>query len=155
MASSSLNTNVSSSISTFTFTTLIKLDRSNYTIWKSQILSSVWANELESFLDGSRACPNQYLSGESASTDAIVLENLAYAAWKRQDQMLLSWLLSSINVEILSLVVNSKTSHELWTNLDEQFGFKTATKKVHLKMLLNNLKKLQNIFVSWDHWLMN
>lgn len=55
--------------------------------------------------------------------------------------MLLSWLLSSIRVEILSLVVNSKTSHELWTSLEQQFGSKTAVKKFHLKMLLNNLKK--------------
>lgn len=54
--------------------------------------------------------------------------------------MLLSWLLSSINVEILSIVVISKTSQELWTSLEQQFGFETATKKVHLKMMLNNLK---------------
>ena len=55
--------------------------------------------------------------------------------------MILSWLLPSINVEILSIVVNSKTSRELWISLQEQFGFETAAKKVHLKMLLNNLKK--------------
>lgn len=50
--------------------------------------------------------------------------------------MLLSWLLSSINVEILSIVVTSKTS-----SLEQQFRFETAAKKVHLKMMLNNLKK--------------
>lgn len=55
--------------------------------------------------------------------------------------MLLSWLLSSINVEILSIVVISKISQELWTSLEQQFGFETAAKKVHLKMMLNNLKK--------------
>lgn len=55
--------------------------------------------------------------------------------------MPLSWLLTSIRVEILSLMVNSKTSHELWISLEQQFGSETATKKVHLKMLLNNLKK--------------
>lgn len=61
--------------------------------------------------------------------------------WKKQDQMLLSWLLSFINVEILSLVVTSKTSHELWSSLEEQFGSETAVRKVHLKIMLNNLKK--------------
>ena len=49
--------------------------------------------------------------------------------------------MSSISVEILSLVVNSNSSHELWTNIEEQFGYETGAKKVHLKMLLNNLKK--------------
>lgn len=53
--------------------------------------------------------------------------------------MLLSWLLSSINVEILSLVVNSKISHELWTSLE--LGSETAAKKVYLKMMLNNLNR--------------
>ena len=142
MASSSLSTNVSSAISTFTFATPLKLDRSNYTIWKSQILSAIRANDLEGFLDGSRTCPNQLLPGESTSTEAaIISENSAYTAWKRQDQMILSWLLSSISVEILSIVVNSKTSRELWMSLEEQFGSETVAKKVHLKMLLNNLKK--------------
>ncbi|KAH9791777.1 retrovirus-related pol polyprotein from transposon RE1 [Citrus sinensis] len=142
MASSSLSTNVSSAISTFTFATPLKLDRSNYTIWKSQILSAIRANDLEGFLDGSRTCPNQLLPGESTSIEAaIISENSTYTAWKRQDQMILSWLLSSISVEILSIVVNSKTSRELWMSLEEQFGSETVAKKVHLKMLLNNLKK--------------
>lgn len=103
-------------------------------------------------LDGSRTCPEQFLpvdslnptaSNPANSSDLAVVtqENPAYAVWKKQDQMLLSWLLSSINVEILSLVVNSKTSHELWISLEQQFGFKTSAKKVHLKMMLNNLKK--------------
>lgn len=61
--------------------------------------------------------------------------------WKKQDQMLLSWLLSSINVEILSLMVNSKISHELWSNLEQQFSSETTAKKVHLKMMLNNMIK--------------
>ena len=86
MASSSLSTNVSSAISTFTFTTPIKLDKSNYTIWKSHILSAIRANDLEDFLNGSRTCPNQLLTGESTSTDAaIISENPAYTTWKRQD----------------------------------------------------------------------
>ena len=61
--------------------------------------------------------------------------------WKKHDQMLLSWLFSSINVEILSLVVNSKSFRELWISLEQQFRSKTTAKKVHLKIMLNNLKK--------------
>ena len=135
MASSSLSTNVSSSISTFTFTTPLKLDKSNYTIWKSQILLAIRANDLEGFLDGSHTCPNQLLTGESTSTNtAVISENPTYTTWKRQDQMILSWLLSSISVEILSIVVNSKTYRELWISLEEQFGFETTAKKVHLSL---------------------
>lgn len=49
--------------------------------------------------------------------------------------------LAVVNIEVFSIVVNSKTSHELWTSLEQSFGFETVVKKVHLKMMLNNLKK--------------
>lgn len=134
----SLNTNqtVNQAVSSFTFTNPIKLDRSNYTIWKSQILTSVRANGLEGLLDRIKRCPEQFLvqtSETSLSSQVISTEsrpdlnstesqeNSAFTAWKRQDQLLLSWLMSSICVEILSLMVNSNSSHELWTNLEEQF----------------------------------
>ncbi|KAH9740738.1 retrovirus-related pol polyprotein from transposon RE2 [Citrus sinensis] len=138
-SSSQLNTS-------FTFTTPIKLDRTNYTIWKQQVLSSIRGNGLESYIDGSKICPTQYLFSESriassSNTEAQAQENPEYGAWKRQDQLLLSWIMSSISVDILSLVVNSQTSFELWKSLEKQFGFESMAKKVHLKMLLNNLRK--------------
>ena len=74
----------------FTFTTPIKLDRTNYTIWKHQVLSSIRGNGLEGYVDGSKICPNQYLLSEtglasSSNTEAQAQENLEYGAWKRQD----------------------------------------------------------------------
>lgn len=99
------------------------------------------SNELENLLDGWRPCPNQFLAIDSTNPDTVAQENPAYAAWKKQDQILMSWLLSCISVEILSPVVTSKTSHELWTSLEQQFGSESAAKKVHLKMMPNNLKK--------------
>lgn len=38
-------------------------------------------------------------------------------------------------------MVNSKISHELWSNLEQQFSSETIAKKVHLKMMLNNMIK--------------
>ena len=117
MAFSSSNPNTAISVSSFTFTSPIKLDRSNYTIWKSHILSSVRANGLEDHLDSSKSCPDQLLQSESENSEIETRTNPEFTAWKRKDQMLLSWILSSINFEILSLVVNSETSLELLTSL--------------------------------------
>ena len=141
MASSSINTNINFTISSFSFTSPIKLDRSNYMIWKSQILSSVRANGLEDLLDGSKTSPDQFLQSETESISGDAELNPAYTTWKRKDQLLLSWLMSSISIEILSLVVNFETSLELWTSLKQQFGYETSAKKVHLKIMLNNLRK--------------
>ncbi|KAH9682071.1 retrovirus-related pol polyprotein from transposon RE2 [Citrus sinensis] len=144
MASSSFNssTHVSSGTS-FTFTTPIKLDRTNYTIWKQQVLSSICGNDLESYIDESKLCPERFLpnrfgSGEASGEDR---ENPDFIAWKHQDQLLFSWIMSSISLEILSLVVSSQTTLELWKNLEKQFGSESMAKKVHLKMLLSNLRK--------------
>ena len=90
MASVNSNTNVSSSTSSFTFTTPIKFDHSNYMIWKSQIQSLVRANDLEGFLDGTKICPSQFLDDEPRSSSADLRENPAYITWKKQDQILLS-----------------------------------------------------------------
>ncbi|KAH9648420.1 retrovirus-related pol polyprotein from transposon RE1 [Citrus sinensis] len=144
MASSSFNssTHVSSGTS-FTFTTPIKLDRTNYTIWKQQVLSSIRGNGLESYIDESKLCPEQFLPNRSGSGEASGEghENPDFVAWKRQDQLLLSWIMSSMSLEILSLVVSSQTTLELWKNLEKQFGSESMAKKVHLKMLLSNLRK--------------
>ncbi|KAH9659677.1 hypothetical protein KPL70_023950 [Citrus sinensis] len=127
----------------FTFTTPIKLDRTNYTIWKQQVLSSIRGNGLENYIDESKLCPDQFLPNRSRSGEASGegCENPDYVAWKRQDQLLLSWIMSSMSLEILSLVVSSQTSLELWKKLEKQFGSESMAKKVHLKMLLSNLRK--------------
>lgn len=46
-----------------------------------------------------------------------------------------------MSVDILSLVVSSQTSFELWKSLENQFGSESMVKKIYLKMFLNNLRK--------------
>ena len=118
-------------------------------IWKSQILSSVRANGLEDLFDGSKTSPDQFLQSETESAYIDAELNPAYTTWKRKDQLLLSWLMSSISIEILSLVVNSETSLELWTSLEQQFGSETSAKKIHLKMMLNDLRKGSMIVIEF------
>ncbi|XP_052288863.1 uncharacterized protein At2g02148 isoform X3 [Citrus sinensis] len=68
------------------------------------ILSSVRANGLEDHFDSSKSCPDQFLQSEFENSEIETRTNPEFTAWKRKDQMLLSWMLSSINLEILSLV---------------------------------------------------
>ena len=64
-------------------------------------------------LDRSKLCPEQFLRNETKDSIAEDQIDPAFTTWKRKDQLLLSWLTSSISVEILSLLVNSKTSLEV------------------------------------------
>ena len=60
----------------------VKLDRTNYILWKSQIDNVVFANGFEAFIDGSSICPDKELSSG--------LINPAFVAWSRQDRTILS-----------------------------------------------------------------
>lgn len=78
MAAFNSNQNTTSS---FTFTSPVKLDRTNYTIWKSQILTSVHANGLEDFLDNSKLCPEQFsydgvINSDSDATEITAAEGV-------------------------------------------------------------------------------
>ena len=45
---------------TYIFTTPIKLTQNNFMLWRSQVISSIMANELEGFVDGSHTCPPRF-----------------------------------------------------------------------------------------------
>ena len=46
----------------FTFNTPVKLDQSNYLIWRSQVLDSIRSNRLEKFIDESINPPPSHIA---------------------------------------------------------------------------------------------
>jgi len=67
-----------------------------------------------SFIDGTSLYRPSHLA--FAATYALSV-NFAYLSWKQQDHLIMSALLSSLSVEVLHLVVDSNTSHDIWTTL--------------------------------------
>ena len=67
----------------------IKLDRTNYLFWKSQILPAMRAHDLESFLLNTKLKPEEYIA-DSTDADQSPQINLAYVFWRRTDQFVLS-----------------------------------------------------------------
>ncbi|KAL9408386.1 hypothetical protein AB3S75_046864 [Citrus x aurantiifolia] len=128
----------------FTFTTPIKLDRSNYLLWRKQVLTSIRGNRLEHYISGNRAVPDQYLSDPASTSDEISeqrAENPAYINWRAQDQILLGWLLSTINKGILSSVLGCGTSFAVWTSIEKQFGVQSEARVMQLRYEMNILRK--------------
>ena len=85
----------------------IKLDRTNYLFWKSQILPTVRAHDLESFLLNTKLKPDENIA-DSTDADQSPQINSAYVLWRRTDQFVLSWLLSSIFEQMLGHVLHCK-----------------------------------------------
>lgn len=76
----------------------MKLDRQNYIHWRAQILATIRALELESFIIEDLSPPLKFLATSTAGEDGStqITENPDYKLRKRIDQLLLCWLLTTI-----------------------------------------------------------
>ena len=61
---------VATNQTTFSFITPIKLDRSNYMLWKNQVLASIRGNRLEGYINGEKIAPNQFITSLSFAETA-------------------------------------------------------------------------------------
>ncbi|KAH9782897.1 retrovirus-related pol polyprotein from transposon RE1 [Citrus sinensis] len=86
--------------------------RQNFMIWKSQVLPSIRGNNLESLINGAKLVPTKFLVQVEEDQTVTTVENPEYIQWLRQDQLLLSWLLSTMTESVLSIVVQYTTSFE-------------------------------------------
>lgn len=83
----------------FSHSFLVKLDNSNFLIWGQQVISAIRGHCLQSFVfNGPSTIPPRFLSQGDAVLRRVSPE---FQNWKRQDQLLMSWLLSSMSESIL------------------------------------------------------
>ena len=130
----------------YSFATLVKLDQNNFIVWRTQILTSIKGNSLESFVNGDRIFPEQFLSSAntitSGSTKAEEREiNPEYTAWTKTDQLILNWMMSSIQQNLLTTVIHCSTAKELLDALTSMFISQSQARIMPLKMQIQTLKK--------------
>ena len=65
----------------------VKLDRSNFFVWKSQVVPTIIGHDLDEILFTNVSPPTTLVTGAP---------NPGFLQWKRKDQLLLSWLRSSM-----------------------------------------------------------
>ncbi|KAH9750213.1 retrovirus-related pol polyprotein from transposon RE1 [Citrus sinensis] len=124
----------------FTFNTPVKLDQSNYLIWRSQVLASIRGNRLEKFIDGSITPPLSHIA-QRVDDELRSVENPEFITWRSQDHVLFGWLLSSMSEGIISLVFNLETSLEVWKAIKVQFGSQSKSRLLHLRYMMNSTRK--------------
>ncbi|KAL5579599.1 hypothetical protein UlMin_012041 [Ulmus minor] len=92
----------------------VKLDRTNYVLWRSQMDNVVFANGFENFIEGISICP------QKETSDGLV--NLDFVVWRRQDRMILSWIYSSLTPGIMAQIIGHTTSYSAWIALEKIFS---------------------------------
>jgi hypothetical protein len=75
---------------------------------------------LYGFIDGTSAAPA--ITIPTSPTDPTPIPNPAYEEWFKKDQLLQSWLLSSLSNEVFPFVMGLKSANDVWQALANPFG---------------------------------
>uniref|UniRef100_A0A2N9GJJ1 Retrovirus-related Pol polyprotein from transposon TNT 1-94-like beta-barrel domain-containing protein n=1 Tax=Fagus sylvatica TaxID=28930 RepID=A0A2N9GJJ1_FAGSY len=115
----------------------VKLDQSNYVLWKYQITSILKAYSVLGFVDGTHQCPPSFFENGEGTHQ----ENPLYQQWISRDQGLLTLINSTLSPTALSLVVGQTTAHGVWSILEKRYTSASRSNILNLKMELHNIKK--------------
>ncbi|KAJ8615218.1 hypothetical protein MRB53_034590 [Persea americana] len=92
----------------------IKLDSTNFLLWKSLFRPILRNHHLEHFIDGSTPVPPR----EITTVDGKMTPNHAFFAWFEWDQMLLSWINATLSDSALPYIVGKDTANDAWESLE-------------------------------------
>jgi hypothetical protein len=115
----------------------VKLNQSNYVLWKYQITSILKAYFVLGFVDGTHQCPPSFFENGEGTHQ----ENPLYQQWISRDQGLLTLINSTLSPTALSLVVGQTTAHRVWSTLEKRYTSTSRSNILNLKMELHNIKK--------------
>lgn len=111
----------------------VKLTSLNYVLWKTQMLPLLRGYNLDRHINKSYVPPTPTLANSEP--------NPAYVVWFREDQIVMSWLNSSLSEALLSNSVGALSALEIWTRLEQSFAAGNAAQVRHLKHAIHHLER--------------
>jgi hypothetical protein len=117
-----------------------KLSKTNYMLWKAQVLPPIRAAQMEGLLTGVEAMPAQTIVVKSGDTTSAQ-PNPEYARWVSRDQVVLGYLFSSLTREVLMGVTTLTTSTDVWRTLDGMYATRTRARSVNTRIALATTRK--------------
>lgn len=124
----------------------MKLDPTNYIIWKKQVQNILQATYLFDYLDGSTVCPSPIVKDATGKDVA----NLEFMRWKIIDLHLLSCLTATLTTPVFSLVLDLTSSREVWLSLEKRF---TTLSRSHIHQLKDQLSTVEKGTKSMEDYL--
>ena len=115
----------------------VKLDQTNYMLWKFQITSTLKAYKLLNVVDGSYPCPEMY----NRDTNGNPILNSDFIQWDTKDQALISMICATLSPSALALVIGQKSAKGVWDTLEKRFTSLSRSNVLSLKRDLNSIKK--------------
>ena len=123
----------------------MKLDFTNYMVWKHQIVVILEAYAMIGFFDGSCVAPDPFLKDSSGSF--ISKPNLEYLSWKNREQALFTFINSTLSPSVLAIIVGQKSAKGVWNVPEKRFD---PVSRSHVLSLRNELLSIKKGFESID-----
>ncbi|RVW54053.1 Retrovirus-related Pol polyprotein from transposon RE1 [Vitis vinifera] len=135
----------------------VKLDNKNFLIWKQNIVSAIRGYGLQRFVFSDDEVLVQFLTRENARSGKATKELIE---WEQQDQLLLSWLLSSTRAKVKQFKTQLQHTKKGGSTIDEYLakikvcvdsfasvGVSLST-KYHVESILDGLPNDYESFVT-------
>uniref|UniRef100_A0A2N9I200 CCHC-type domain-containing protein n=1 Tax=Fagus sylvatica TaxID=28930 RepID=A0A2N9I200_FAGSY len=117
----------------------VKLDSTNFIVWKHQLSSILRAYSMIDFVDGTIQSPSRFLIDAEGNFTTIV--NPEFQSWDTRDQALLTLINSTLSPSVLPMVVGQNSAQSVWKTLEHRFTSTSRSNVLNLKIELHNLKK--------------
>lgn len=128
-------------VSNFNSLVNIKLDGSNYLLWRLQIESIMEANGFLGYLDGSIPPPLSQICDEQGA----LIPNSAFSLQRLIDSQLRSCLAASLSQSTLPYVLGLRIVNQVWDSLSQRYNLLTDTHVQELRDQLYNVSKTSTV----------
>ena len=123
-----------------------KLTRTNYVIWRTQVIPQLCGAGVFGYVDGTQPEPTRLLVTTKDGNETSSPNSL-HPIWVREDQQVLGYLLNNLTREVLLTVTTVTTAGVLWTMLAGMFPSQSASRINNIRTSLINAQK-GNLFVT-------
>lgn len=115
----------------------IKLDGSNFLLWKTQVENVLNTNGFLGYIDGTNVCPPSQIR----NTTEEMVTNPDFSLWKLIDSQLLACLTGSLSQTTLPYVLGLHHSSDVWISLNNRYNSMSRTHAHELRNKLYSLTK--------------
>jgi gag-polypeptide of LTR copia-type len=97
--------------------TTIILTGNNYILWSRSVTIGLGGKDKLNFITGTKTRPVPAKANEATTEERAKIEE-----WETTDQMIMSWLLSTMEPKISNTLMYSATSKEIWDKAKKRYG---------------------------------
>jgi hypothetical protein len=81
----------------------------------------------------------------------VAVQNPEHRAWIKQDQAILSAIISSLTPSVSGLVLFATSAYDAWTTLNTSFGSQNTARSMQIRNQLGQMKKLDQSAAVFFH----